>query len=1412
MVLFDTVNSQSTYTVQNSSTTWLYIRCVGGAGGAGGDGDTALGGPGGTGGEIIGRFAATQGDDVVVSVGEDGTGGTQAAPPDGGQSPLGDGGAAGDEGGSGAGTGGSGGAASGAEVAGTMAARGEGAGGGGGAASDASSGENAGGGGGGGSLGGSGGAGGTGGTGGDGSPGGDGSGSGNGGAGGAGGDADPANDGSPGSDGGTFAASGFDVQSTGTSTDGPLVVIEERAPPAPPQNLTIDDERDTEIDVSWTDDDSQSGTDPEDGYRVYKDDGSGETQVADLPADSTSYTLQNLDNGTDYTIRVEAYNFDTASDSVSGTTTLPDAGVPSLDNTTEDEITASWPDVINAGSYRAQIRETGESSWTSSAEGFAEQVVGHDTTSVTFGNLQDGEEYEVRLRTETADVTGAWTTPAATITVFPAPSNLSVDDRFDTVNLSFDDNADNENTTELQRRRPGESWQTIQTLAREDHEPLGSITEAYGGQTGSWTVSSDSSLEGSKLAESTGEHAAIGHSSATLSRGKTYSARCIPQGPLLALFGAQDPTDPLSDCYAVRLSIPADTWEIQLWQGGSFQSALASGSVTLSSGTEYAIEFSYGVSTLDVKLFDSSGSELSAISADDTTHTGGTFGFYSDSTVGDQVDEFAEAVEDTTRTYHREFEYRIRQTTDDGSTGTSNVVSTVPLPTKRDPPVASSGWTVVVEHPETERKLHPDVLDEPTKLPSINSLPEVRIPVRKSSTWLDPALGDDPKMDVWLDGEKLPIDELREIDHRTDRTILIGIGGVELQQRVRADYQSERPSVAAENLIVNETSYTADVDSPQSAGQEDSLLQDPDTQSELESVLNVADTTPLTIENGVVKPQQVCFVPAFGDWSPVQGDVNNFSDSNYIDGLGWQLGPNDSGTDAEIEVSFELDYTVPDVNDVPQHTVAFRGETDTTTEDTLRLAIYVDSDNGEYSDEFVNAIEPNWSINDWDSFNLFPTITGENNELPPGTYTFRFVRTDTATDASIYIDTAAFYDSRFNYNFDTTLHEASGHLDGPETHPDAVTMAPTDAVTPFSVLEGEAILDIDDVSGDQRLQVSNDQGQNWYPDDGTENNTNSVDVNFPAVGSGIRLRTDLSRWEPNGVRDDATPRFGYSGQHVDAWELFADLRLEPLLVDRVFDDHLYEILTDIASTEFLWSYHLDDNGNPTVSWTQPGQRTADRTPDIGDISVTKEVDRWEKVTVKGANRQVSGEEFEASANGTDLSREDLIPGSESVYDDNGINYDRGPDYEMDYRTGEITAISAGQLTDGSIYNIDYSVEVSGTYTVQGASSNPREFVETVPAITSERTAEQIAFVLAERFSVPRYAADVTIPRGDITFDPLEALTLDNLDLPSEATPLEVRGEPQVSPSGIQLRLGSRGRLEESLSSIADRLRQVSKRT
>lgn len=236
---------------------------------------------------------------------------------------------------------------------------------------------------------------------------------------------------------------------------------------APPTDLMVSVSA-NDATVTWTD---NSGS--EDGYRVlWRPTGTSTwSESADLSANTESQTVTNLLDGEEYEFTVEVFSSSSSQRSDEtppvATTELPDAQQPTLGNGVEDEISVDWTDVINHGEYNIQYRETSSSTW------LAGPTVDEATTSATITGLEDGEEYDVRIRTQTEHVDGAWTSPVAIVTKFPGATGLTLTvDGSNQISGSWTDNSDNEDGFRVQRRdeldpaRPTGfgSWQTVQTL------------------------------------------------------------------------------------------------------------------------------------------------------------------------------------------------------------------------------------------------------------------------------------------------------------------------------------------------------------------------------------------------------------------------------------------------------------------------------------------------------------------------------------------------------------------------------------------------------------------------------------------------------------------------------------------------------------------------------------------------------------------------------------------------------------------------------------------------------------------------------------------------------------------------------------------------------------------------------------
>lgn len=734
--------------------------------------------------------------------------------------------------------------------------------------------------------------------------------------------------------------------------------------------------------------------------------------------------------------------------------------------------------------------------------------------------------------------------------------------------------------------------------------------------------------------------------------------------------------------------------------------------------------------------------------------------------------------------------------------------------------VNTTGWHVEITDPNTGRVRTPDVLDlqnAPIFNPGPNQLPRVRLPVPKDDVWLSDAYDGDPEMRVWRDGRRLPIEVLRDVEQLEGATVLVGVGGVELEQRVRREYNDDRRHVEAANLVTNQTSYAADAPEPTGVVIEDQLQRSVDTDAEFADALNLQAADPFVIENGVLRPAQTSF-SIEGETDPITTITGNviYSDGEAT-GIGSQFASvGDSGI-----------YKFTTEHDIENWTLRWRREVEPESDGDEEVLVpgFEVRVNGTVVEEFSDGAgfiptsafdDPGWDIiADSDNENI--TLSGTNSiEIEITEADLDFSNEPVDDYGELIIDVINIVDDRLSHNFDNTVHQDEGYLDEPKDYV-ATTTETTNLQSAFSVVGAESNLTINDTSGAQRVQISNDGGSTYLPDDGTddgtEDNTSSVTVgSFPNTGSTLRQRFRLDGYEPSGPQS-ATPRLGYAPQEIDAYDLFADISLELLLIEETFDNDLASILTDFAEVaERSWAFVIDD-GTPTVRFVENGQRVADFAPEINSRTREKLGKTYDSVTVKGSNEPVSREPYTASTTVSSLVRENILPGSETVVDPaTGDNFTRGDDYEIDYQPGEIRATSSGALVAGDEYEVNYQYQPRGTFEQSNAPADPDELVELVPGVTSERLGEQVAFVIADSVQSPRYAAEVTIPDPDPRFDPTEALPPSALSLPADAGDLEVRGEPQLTEEGLAVRFGTRPAVEASVQRLSRQLSRVSDRS
>jgi hypothetical protein len=738
---------------------------------------------------------------------------------------------------------------------------------------------------------------------------------------------------------------------------------------------------------------------------------------------------------------------------------------------------------------------------------------------------------------------------------------------------------------------------------------------------------------------------------------------------------------------------------------------------------------------------------------------------------------------DSTPRPGREYRYKFRAYTEDAEADSTTVTATTDSLGLHRRSINSKGWDVEVERPDG-RVFKPTIIGDPEWIPRTNDLPKVRIPVQRSERWMEKEYENQP-MRVWKDGSLLSIDKIEVADRREDKVVIEGRGGLELLGRTRVSYQNKAVHTAAKEIIQSDTSYIANVDAPDTSKTEDSLLESTDSQSEWENTIPAtpfSSTDPRKIENGSIKTDPCALYAEANDMSDLTGGGGSpFYADRFSQGDSVELFA--IGTGKKVSFTNGYDYPSSDAK------FGFRFEYndgthpgfDIIVDGTTELSISADED-------FVGS-SPTW------------LDLSLSSGLPAGDHTFKFEITEAASDDSpIFLDAVALFDARHTSVADETLTNG-GKLSYPKVHPSSVQFETDDVATVKQVTAGRLEATVNSTSNNQALAISNDQGVNWI----TASNTSTVEGNFSSDTSQIRARFTLSYYDTGGgdLKYDG-------GQEVDLYDLYADLVDTPTLDDTSKDDTTLNVLQSFADYgNFVFEVRETSNGT-AIEWTQPGQRTDTLDSSIGEYSVEKNTERaYEKVVVKGAALNRRGEEF-TSNHGTwvSISETDLINGAEVVYDPNdGTQYERGSDYQINYLEGEIKVLSSGAMSDATTYETSYRHRVIGEYAIPGAGSDPKILTEIIPTLSTVQSCDQAAFYLSKKVQDPRHTARIVVDE----ISPNQSI-VDSLSLPDEVqagvSGTFVPEEIENKTSQSIVKLGSRETVGELVADIKRRLSGV----
>ena len=734
----------------------------------------------------------------------------------------------------------------------------------------------------------------------------------------------------------------------------------------------------------------------------------------------------------------------------------------------------------------------------------------------------------------------------------------------------------------------------------------------------------------------------------------------------------------------------------------------------------------------------------------------------------------------------RTYEYRIEAYTEHTSAATTATVTTPEPAGVRQTRVPSRGWYVEVEHPDRTAPLTPRILDDPQIQQQVNGLPTLRIPVPRDDVWQRESFTDAP-MRVWRDGRRQPVEELQAVDTQADRTVLEAVGGLELERGIQTQVDQQPVDEFVRQQVADITSLATNVDDPQATVSGDKVLQSTVFNSFAELIADaLSETEPVGVVAGALQPLRSSWMATVGN-EQLEGGYTTVSDfgssaPNYIDGEAARL----SGASASSTLQSDEgpSYTLPgDRVGVAYHNESLSGSGDL---GDLLLELVVDGDRYTVDDVAGGS--------GWTTVENFGAP-----EIPPdATVSIEYT---VASSFDVDCDALVLYDTKHKPDFPAVTSSLEP-LDAPRPY-QPITISSIQSTPALSVTGGVVVLDIDDTSGAQEIAVSNDGGTSFA----SASNTASFSHDFAALGASLEARLTLDGYGSRGV----SPATGYLPQRVSSYELSADLEDTPLVLDQVYDQSLLSVLQDLADySDSIFELQWDASaGELSLEWTRPGQRDPQSAQRISpDWSTSKSTaERPDIIRVEGS--AVDREETISATVGSAvaLSERNLVSGSEQVQavSDDTV-YERGKDYDINWLTGDVTALSSGSISDGESLAISYRQKPAYEASVGGSDGERKETIQ-LPGLVTERGVGVAARRIAGQLDTPLREATVTIPVDE---DWSLVNSIDPEAVPTDG-PLDVKSV-ETGTGDVVLTLGSRDTLGEIVSDIRTKLSKTAERS
>lgn len=378
-----------------------------------------------------------------------------------------------------------------------------------------------------------------------------------------------------------------------------------------------------------------------------------------------------------------------------------------------------------------------------------------------------------------------------------------------------------------------------------------------------------------------------------------------------------------------------------------------------------------------------------------------------------------------------------------------------------------------------------------------------------------------------------PVDDIKSDDSR-GMTRVVGRDSTAKLKRSGGvvSYDSIEGWQAVEDFWLNEVGLPPEdvtvLEPPGTTGDEGVVLVQASSEADFETILTSEATNPIVNDGGPRLAQA-------GFWQEAEDDFSGgtvINDDAYSGGDAVRFEDFASATTK----SFSIDY------DIPADEIEFkiRLDLDDTGHDSFRLII--DNDVVETIPADVLSGGLRW----------FSTVVDGVGGLSAGSHTaeIEFGR-DAFGEERCIVDAWWIGDNRFEWTEDNSVDGPGGYLDGPELFPPSATANYVESDTEGEdIRRAELTTNYDDISGEQSVAISFDDGATWE----VEANSETIERDSDDPTTTVEPRTTLSRY---GTQSNASPKTGINGQSISSLTLAVDTADVIVFSDREYvgDDY-----------------------------------------------------------------------------------------------------------------------------------------------------------------------------------------------------------------------------------------------------------------